>query len=217
MTYLYKWMLPGLITPAQNKKWPVKVGEWTPEETPVLCESGWHAVQEKDVLTHLPSQIGAELWIVSVKGQRVNGDNKFCAEQMRLDQLVGTTTDQNLRLFACDVAEDALSLIENPDPGSLKAIEVYRRYANGEATAKELDAAYAAAAYCADASADAAYCAYVAASAAFIAEYAAYAAYAAANAAARAYAATTYASAARGAGAKKRYSNWLVVRLWEGR
>jgi hypothetical protein len=44
MTY-YKWMLPDLKTAVQGKPWPVKVGEWTAKETPVLCESGWHAMQ----------------------------------------------------------------------------------------------------------------------------------------------------------------------------
>jgi len=55
-------------------------------------------------------------------------------------------TDRELRLFACECAERALSRIENPDPRSVEAIRVARLYANGEATKDELAAAYAAAA-----------------------------------------------------------------------
>ena len=50
-----------------------------------------------------------------------------------------------LHEFACVCAEYALSLIENPDPRSIKAIEVKRAWMRGEATDEELDAARAAA------------------------------------------------------------------------
>ena len=50
-----------------------------------------------------------------------------------------------LRLFACDVADEALKLIDNPDPRSIEAIRVSRLYAVGEATLEQLKAAYAAA------------------------------------------------------------------------
>lgn len=46
-----------------------------------------------------------------------------------------------LHEFACVCAEYALSLIENPDPRSIKAIEVKRAWMRGEATDEELDAA----------------------------------------------------------------------------
>lgn len=47
--------------------------------------------------------------------------------------------------FACVCAEYALSLIENPDPRSVNAIKVKRAWLRGEATEKELAAAYDAA------------------------------------------------------------------------
>ena len=191
MTDYYKWMLPGLRTPVQDKPWPVAVGEWTPKESPRLCEFGWHGVEEKDILNHLPSQVGAELWVVEIKGKRVNGDDKFSVPQMKLVERLGVTTEQNLRLFACDVAEDVLPLFENEYPNDTRpreAIEVSRRYANGEATKKELDAAR-------DAARDAAWAARAAAWAARDAAWAA-------------------AWAAEAAGAT--YSNWLLVRLESG-
>ena len=50
--------------------------------------------------------------------------------------------------FACVCAEYAMSLIENPDPRSVKAIEVKRAWMRGDATDEELAAAeYAAAEY----------------------------------------------------------------------
>ena len=46
-----------------------------------------------------------------------------------------------LREFACVCAECALTLIDNPDPRSIKAIEVKRAWLRGEATDGELAAA----------------------------------------------------------------------------
>ena len=138
---LYKWLLSDNRTAVQNTPWPVAVGEWTNPEIPVLCKSGWHAMYERDVLTHLPARAGAKLWRVEVSGEIVEGDDKIAATAMRLLYCLGETTDSNLRLFACDVAEDALSLVESPDPRSLAAIEVARRYAVGAATRDELGAA----------------------------------------------------------------------------
>ena len=46
-----------------------------------------------------------------------------------------------LHEFACVCAEYALSLIDNPDPRSIKAIEVKRAWIRGEATNEELETA----------------------------------------------------------------------------
>lgn len=52
---------------------------------------------------------------------------------------------RDLRLFAVWCARQALKLLENPDPRSVAACDVAERYANGEATEKELQDAAAAA------------------------------------------------------------------------
>jgi hypothetical protein len=105
------------------------------------------------------------------------------------------TPERELRLFACWCAEQA----QPTDPRSLTAIAVSRRYAMGEATLSELQAAAEAAyaAYAAYAASEAAYAAYAAdAACAVDAAYAAYAAAdAAANAAYAAADAAAYASA----------------------
>jgi len=57
-------------------------------------------------------------------------------------------SEQNLRLFACDCAERVLPIFEKEYPEDnrpRKAIETARLFANGEATQKEMDAAWAAA------------------------------------------------------------------------
>ena len=54
-------------------------------------------------------------------------------------------TDRDMRLFAVWCAREALKLSENPDQRSLNACDVAERFANGEATSDELDAAWDAA------------------------------------------------------------------------
>ena len=46
-----------------------------------------------------------------------------------------------LHEFACRCAEDALKLIDNPDPRSIAAIAAKRKWLKGEITNEELDAA----------------------------------------------------------------------------
>ena len=55
------------------------------------------------------------------------------------DQCIDART---LRLFAVLCARRALAQLDNPDPRSVTACDVAERYANGEATAKELEAAW---------------------------------------------------------------------------
>ena len=64
--------------------------------------------------------------------------------------------DKTNRLFATWCAREALKLIENPDPRSIEACNVAEKFANGNATIEDLNAANAtayAAAYAADANA----------------------------------------------------------------
>ena len=116
--------------------------------------------------------------------------------------------DRIFRLFAADCAERALfrerAAGREPDARSWAAVAVARRYAVGEATAGELQAARAAAS-----AATAAASAYAAAYAAYAAAYAAYAADASAATDAAAYAAAADAAAAYTDAERK----WQVARL----
>ena len=63
----------------------------------------------------------------------------------RVWALIALLDDRHQRLFACDCADRALGRVDAPDPRSVEAAVVARRFANGEATAEELDAERAAA------------------------------------------------------------------------
>jgi hypothetical protein len=56
-------------------------------------------------------------------------------------EVPGVLSDRELRLFACGCAERALSRVKEPDPRSVEAVRVSRRYADGLATEEELVAA----------------------------------------------------------------------------
>ena len=199
---LYKWLRADRTTPTQKFPWPEDETLWTPNVKPVLCVSGWHGVEEKDVLKHLLG-VGSVLYEVEVRGEVVRGGDKFAAESMRFKYVVGEATERNLRLFSCDVAEDVLSAFEAEYPNDHRprtAIEVARRYALGQATYAELMAADSAAYSAAN-------------SAAYWAAYSAArsAADSAADSAAywAAYSAADWAASAK-------HSNWLVVRIESG-
>ena len=133
---LYKWLNDDNTTGYQRKPWPVDYAQWTPTEVPVICRSGWHACYEKDVLNHCPGP-GASLYEVEVRGKVVEGDDKISAESMRIKWYIGTATEQNLRLFAADCAEDVLPIFYKVSPNDhrpAEAIRVARLYANGEAS-----------------------------------------------------------------------------------
>ncbi|QQR29474.1 hypothetical protein I5Q82_15740 [Acutalibacter muris] len=57
----------------------------------------------------------------------------------------GLIEEQKLHEFACRCAEEALKLVEDPDPRSVAAIEAKRKWLKGEISDEELDAAWAAA------------------------------------------------------------------------
>jgi hypothetical protein len=85
-------------------------------------------------------------------------------------------SEKDLRLFAVWCTRETLKLVKKPDKRSVEACDVAERYANGEATKDELDAAYDTAPYVVN---DAAYAA--AYSAYYLVNDAAKAAYYAAN------------------------------------
>jgi len=50
-------------------------------------------------------------------------------------------SDKDLRLFAVWCARESLKSVENPDKRSINAVNIAEKYANGEVTKEELDAA----------------------------------------------------------------------------
>ena len=121
---------------------------WTVGETRkydgkvVICETGYHSSPSWfDALQYAPGPVAC---IVEVSRPiAANYTDKQVSRQRRLIRYINV--ERELRLFACDCAERALTREREagrePDPRSLDAIEVDRRYANGQASVSELAAA----------------------------------------------------------------------------
>ena len=118
-----------------------KPGKWLRKiDNPVLCEKGYHCFMPE----HILEWIEAQLFEVEINGRHVHGDDKTVTRQMRFIRKVDTWNDKTARLFACYCARDTLPIFEKKYPNDNRprvAIETAERYANGEATIEELNAA----------------------------------------------------------------------------
>jgi len=116
-------------------------GEWREVEGPLKpCGNGLHLCREKDLITWLHE----ELWEAEYEGERMDGDDKVIVRRARITRRVETWNERTARLFACDCAAHVLPVYEKTYPDDKRpheAIETARRYADGKATKKELDAA----------------------------------------------------------------------------
>ena len=135
-------------------------GEWMPVIWGKLapCVNGYHLCHERDLLAWL----GPAIFEAEYRGESVDASDKIVVREARL--LRQLNWDERIaRFFACDCAERVLPVFEEQRPDDSRprvAIDVARRYANGEATADELAAASAAAMDAAsDAASDAAWAA----------------------------------------------------------
>ena len=132
--------------PVKNADGTWTPGEWLEVEGPlVLCENGLHGC---DGEAQLLEWIGQAIFEMEYAGERIDGDDKFCTRRARLLRKLETWNDRTARVFACDCAERVLHIFETERPDDKRprnAIDVSRRYAEGQATKEELDAARAAA------------------------------------------------------------------------
>lgn len=145
MTGFYK-VLNGDLTSRNGGAYQWVLGEWSPEieGTLVPCHRGYHVCQESDLLEWL----GPVICEAEIGGQVLRADGKTVARTARIVRVLDTWNERTARLFACDCAERVLPLFERECPGDTRpraAIETARGFALGQATAKELDAAWAAA------------------------------------------------------------------------
>ena len=107
-----------------------------------MCKRGLHgSVLPLDALEYVPrGHLGrivvcrCEVW-----GEMERQSDKVCAEYRKALWWADCTTA--LHEFACDEAERALALTDNPDPRSIAAITTKRRWLCGEATDAERAAA----------------------------------------------------------------------------
>jgi hypothetical protein len=120
------------------------VGETRTYDGPiVLCESGYH--WSPNWLAGLEYAEGPTACIVEVSDPIDQGPGKGVSATRTL--LAARDVTRELRLFACDCAERALTRERDagrePNARSWAAIEVVRRYADGQATVAELAGAWA--------------------------------------------------------------------------
>jgi hypothetical protein len=122
--YYLKFMLPGRVTPYAGKlpndkqralqvtgsgRFILPVDKWLPRREPVPCQSGYHFCRN---VFDLPDWFsGGEIWLVEIRGKRVDTDNKACAAQMKLAKQIELSQDEfwNLRRDACQFREMAAS------------------------------------------------------------------------------------------------------------
>lgn len=110
--YYLKFMLPGRVTPfaRQNpdkkqrtfeldltQRFILPVDKWLPRRVPLPCVSGYHFCRN---IWDLPDwwQSG-ELWLVQIRGKRVDDRNKACAAQMKLIKQIDITGDELASLY----------------------------------------------------------------------------------------------------------------------
>jgi hypothetical protein len=125
-------------------QWPVE-GEWLQVKgTLIPCERGLHVCKGEEQLV---SWLGPAIWTVEVDGEQIELDEdmpKLVVRRARLVQRVETWNDRTARLFAADCAERSVQSYERSYPNDQRprdAVNTARRFANGNATAQELDAA----------------------------------------------------------------------------
>ena len=129
----------------------VEVGGVYRCEGPItLCRNGMHASKRAiDALGYAPGPVVCR---VDLTVDIVTGNDKFAGRERRVLKMVDATAI--LHEFGCRCAEDALALIDKPDPRSVAAIQAKRDWLAGKITGDELAAAryaawYASAAACA--------------------------------------------------------------------
>lgn len=106
-----------------------------------LCNHGLHASRRAlDALQYAP---GPVVQRVVMRGEIIEDRDKLVASERECLWLADAT--RTLHEFALWCAEKALKLDPHPDQRSLNALEVKRRWLDGQASDQELDAARAAA------------------------------------------------------------------------
>ena len=111
------------------------------EGEPALCSNGMHgSVRLIDALKYASGPIVCR---VEIEGDVIESEDKLCGRRRTVLWMLDAT--QILHEFACQCAEDAMTLVERPDERSVAAIEAKRAWLDGKITDEELDAAWAAA------------------------------------------------------------------------
>ena len=138
----FAWPLPH---DGQPGEW-VEVGKPARKELTVWDLCSGRVLHATDT-AHLLDWLNEELYEVEIdESSGVIVAGKIGFRRGRLVRRIEAWNERTARLFACDCAEDALQYADPKQRDTLTAsIAVARRYADGQATQKELAAARAAA------------------------------------------------------------------------
>jgi hypothetical protein len=102
-----------------------------------FCENGMHA--SANILDALQYAYGPVICRVELIGKIIHDRDKSVARGCKVISIINAT--RILHEFACLCAEDALTLVENPDPRSIAAIQAKRDWLDGKISDENLDAA----------------------------------------------------------------------------
>jgi len=102
-----------------------------------LCRKGLHAsIKSLDALKYAP---GSVVCRVECSGDVIHGEDKLVCSRRRV--LWTKNVGRSLHEFAIWCAEEALGKARNPDPRSLKAVEIKKLWLEGKATDEGLKVA----------------------------------------------------------------------------
>jgi hypothetical protein len=142
---LYKFLRADMNSPTGSGTW--RKNRWrSVRGVLVPCENGLHCT----TTANMTPWINETLWRVEIgdefveHGEPGTRDHKLVARRMRVVERIEAWNERTARLFAADCAERVLKHFEDRYPEDTRprdALEVARRYANGEATPEELSAA----------------------------------------------------------------------------
>lgn len=117
-----RWLLPAGGKP----------GRWMPRiDGLVPYERGYHVC----TLDQLPIWFGPTIYVVEVRGERIDLDDKSVVSSARLLRRIDGWNERTARLFAVDCAERGISFYETLFPDDKRprsAITAARAYARGE-------------------------------------------------------------------------------------
>ena len=144
MTY-YKFLQANGVSPYAGHPWPLPTGtgpgEWVEVAGDLVpCENGIHACRTGDLF----DWFDCCLYEIEFEGEVHAASNKVYGRKARLLRRVSTWNERSQRLFAADCAEHVSHLWVAPegcDWQPSQTLNVVRRYANGKASGRELDAA----------------------------------------------------------------------------